>query len=296
MTLPNFLIIGAAKTGTSALTQFLRQHPQVSIPYKEPDFFSGWNTRIKFNLPRGAIAENTSLCCGSLEQYKTLFANSGFAQAIGEASVSYLPDIDAPALIKQILPQVKLVVLLRQPADRAYSQFCMYQRTGLEPEHDFIQALAAEPERIRSDMLPFLFYLHLGHYSIQLARYRTLFSPEQMRIYLYEDWNEQPRKVWEELMRYLEIDSTFIPDFSLRHNENRTPTRLWNMLQAIRPIAKQVVPQAWRTDLYERLRNTFTQPARRLDPALRRELTERHFLADILKLQDMLQRDLSHWL
>lgn len=298
MSLPNFLIIGAAKSGTTALTKFLQQHPQIHIPYKEPDFFSGWNTRVKFNRltkETAEIARHVGRCCGSLEQYQSLFANSGNARAIGEASVSYLLDEHAPAFMRQVLPDVRLIALLRQPAERAYSHFCMNRRMQTEPERDFIKALAEDPHRLRRNMMPSFSYLHAGHYPAQLARYRAVFPPEQMRIYLHEDWKHKPNEVWTDLMNFLAVDPSFTPDFSRTYGENRTQGRIWPLILLARPLARTLFPRKVRASIHNRLHRICTRPEK-LDPALRHELTLRHFHQDILELQDILHRDLSHWL
>jgi hypothetical protein len=87
VTLPNFLVIGAAKGGTSAFTTFLQSHPQAHIPFKEPNFFSGWETRVTFDGPLRDL-ERADRFCGTREKYESLFSRAGNARAVGEASVS----------------------------------------------------------------------------------------------------------------------------------------------------------------------------------------------------------------
>ena len=294
MTLPNFLIIGAAKSGTTALTRFLHQHPQVHIPYKEPNFFSGWNSRIQFYIPPRPPHIEPEHQCATLDAYQALFVNSGDACAVGEASVSYLPNKTAPHNIKQLLPNVRLIVLLRHPVDRAFSQYIMSRHAKIEPMPDFLSAIQHEPERLQRNWLPFLCYLKLSHYPEQLARYQKLFPPEQFRIYLFDDWLARPNQIWVDILNFLEINHTYVPDFTKRHNENRLSTPMWDSIQAFHPLFKQMIPPKIRHKIYVWLRRNLThRPI--LDQELRSELTEKNFRDDIFHLQDMLQRDLSSW-
>ncbi len=296
MSLPNFLIIGAAKSGTSAMSGFLSQHPEAHIPFKEPNFFSGWNTRVRFSyseLP-DPLPENY-VQCGTLDEYNALFSNAGDAKAVGEASVSYLVDPQAALNIHTFLPGMKLIVLLRQPVERAFSHFHYNRRRGREPEKDFSRVIALEKYRLAHGWKPFLCPLYLGHYMAQLSPYIELFPREQFRFYLFEDWNDRPHAVWADLMDFLEISPAFTPDFSYRYAENRVESPVWNMLRRIAPWVKSAVPpEMWRR-VRESLRVRLNR-RRTLDPNFRHELTHLHFREGILQLQDFLGRDLSHWL
>src|SRR3712207_4104321 len=130
MTLPNFLVIGAMKSGTTALYYYLEQHPEIYMsPVKEPNFFSQEN------------AADTVTHIGTYEQ---LFKGASGKKAIGEASHSYLYEPRAAAEIRRYVPKVKLIAILRNPIDRAYSHFLHMVRSGTEPLDDFAQALREE--------------------------------------------------------------------------------------------------------------------------------------------------------
>src|SRR5918997_468574 len=139
MTLPNFLIIGAMKSGTTALYYYLEQHPQIYMsPVKEPNFFcsggqEGWESKSVTRI----------------RAYQYLFKDVSDEKAIGEASHCYLYEPQAVARIQEHLPDAKLVAILRNPVDRAYSHFLHMVRNGTEPLTDFGQAL--EEEEIRAD-------------------------------------------------------------------------------------------------------------------------------------------------
>ena len=178
MRLPTFLIVGAAKCGTTALTRLLQTHPQVHIPFKEPNFFSGWETRVRFHLPLAPRESPRRPPCGTIEESEALFSDAGSTPALGEASVSYLADAATAARIRDMVPDVKLIALVRQPVDRAFSHFVMNRRIGLEPESDFRRAMLSEDARLERGWHPFLCYALLSRYVPQLARYRALFPPD----------------------------------------------------------------------------------------------------------------------
>lgn len=297
MTLPNFLIIGAAKSGTTAVSLALQSHPQVHMPFKEPNFFSGWGTRLTFAGPhRDPALERIDKLCGTREQYEALFSRAADARAVGEASVSSLPADGAARRIKELVPRVKLIAVLRQPVDRAFSHFVMNRRYGIEPEIDFRAAILDEPARVRQNWHPFLGLQRTGRYADQLVPYQSLFSAEQLRIYLYEDWLASPETVWAELMSYLALDAPYEPDFRTRHQEGRLYYGAWTTaLAAIRPWLTPRVPLRWRRGIRRRLDPVMAyRPT--LDPDLRQELTKTLFREDILRLQDLLRRDLAGWL
>src|SRR3712207_6354190 len=140
MTMPNFLIIGAMKSGTTALYYYLEQHPEIYMsPVKEPNFFSSQEQ------------ENAADAVTDIGTYQHLFRGVSGEKAIGEASHSYLYEPGAAAEIRRYLPEAKLIAILRNPIDRAYSHFLHMVRSGTEPLDDFAQALQEEVVGIRKE-------------------------------------------------------------------------------------------------------------------------------------------------
>ena len=130
MVLPNFLIIGAAKSGTTSLYSYLNQHPQVYFsPFKEPRFFALEGKEVNYQGPSQVVNQKA---INTIDEYEKLFAGVTDEVAIGEASTLYLYSPEAPAKIKQYIPQVKLIAILRNPIDRAYSGYCHLVRDGYE--------------------------------------------------------------------------------------------------------------------------------------------------------------------
>ncbi len=298
MTLPNFLIIGAAKSGTTALYQYLKQHPQIYMsPIKEPHFFGLEGENLNFQGPTAEQYENRSIT--NIEDYRALFQGVLDEIAIGEASNSYLYLSKAPERIKYYIPSAKLIAILRNPVDRAYSSFLNLMRTGGEPLNDFPRALREEETRIRSNWGFLHRYQDLGFYYVQLKRYFEIFDSTQIRVYLYDDLRNNPVRVLQDIFKFIGVDVAFVPDMSTKFNVSGIPKNkvLHNFLTGENPI-KTIFRPFLPANLRAKLINRYYEKG--LDkPQLSAEV--RHQLIhiyreDILKLQDLSQRDLSGWL
>jgi len=297
--LPNFLIIGAAKSGTTSLYYYLQQHPQIFMsPVKETNFFSLEGHPLNFQGP----GDREAICPFAVtnwQEYRKLFADVTNEIAIGEASPLYLYHPDAPCRIKEKLENVKLIAILRNPVERAFSSFLHLRRDQREPERDFRTAISRENERIAANWEHIWHYLHMGFYSIQLKRYFTQFSPEQMKIYLYEDLQNDPLGIVKDICRFLEVDDKFIPDMSQQYNRSFIPrsAKLRNFLDDdgdIKKTIRQLVPHKLLGMGYDIL-NYMNASRPQLPSSFRRELID-VYRADILELADLLKRDLSTWL
>lgn len=210
---------------------------------------------------------------------------------------TYYPGDKSAARIQHYLPDVRLIVLLRQPAERAFSNFVHAVYSGWEPLNDFAQALAAEPRRIRENWSYFLRYRQNSDYLTQLQHYYTRFDRQQIRVYLYEDLCANPLALVQDIFRFLEVDDSFVPDLSLRYNVSRFPRHrlLHNLVNRSqvgsalrhlpRPLNRAVVGGINRLN--------FFRPT--LPTAMRQKLTA-DFAPDILRLQELIDRDLKHWL
>lgn len=296
--MPTFLILGAMKAGTTALYTALDQHPDVYMtPVKEPNFFAFADHSPDFCAPidkRPDGINNTSVT--DLGQYRELFAGASDETARGEASHWYLYHPDAPANIQQYVPDAKLAAMLRNPVDRAYSEFLHFVRDGDEPITDFSAALDAEEERIEKNWALGR-YVDRGRYDEQVERYLDRFSTEQCRFYLYDDFVENPDEVRRDLFQFVGVDPSFEPK-ERRVNASGVPRSrfLHEVLTAARPIRDAVVPLLpdavvdWVNDVKNR---NLEKPT--LDRSVRRRLIET-FRPHVRRLEHLLDRDLSHWL
>lgn len=298
MTMPNFFVIGAAKAGTSAMYHVLKQHPQIYMsPIKEPRFFAFEGDSLRFCGPGDDWLMRQVVT--TLDNYVELFEGVTDETAVGEASPVYLTLSDKVSQrIQHYVPHARLIAILRHPADRAYSAYLNWVAMGHE-QLSFAQALAAEQERKDKNWAYYWQYRERGLYASLLQPYLKRFERGQMRFYLYEDWNDRPQEVLRDIFRFLQVDESFFPNL-VRHNVTWMPrnraVKLWLEEPSwLKTLLKPLLPQRWRRKLFFRLRKLNQVEPPPLDAGLRRELTE-CYRDDILKLQDIIGRDLSHWL
>ncbi len=304
MTLPNFLIIGAMKSGTTSLYHYLKQHPQIYMSsLKEPNFFALEGSNLDFDgaegkerIQRWVKRESVT----DIEEYRALFRGAAGELAIGEASPMYLYSPEAPYRIRYYIPEAKLITILRNPVERAYSAFLYMRRDGREPLKEFHQALQAEEGRMRDKWEWIWHYRHVGFYYAQLKRYFDVFDKEQIKVYLYEDLRADLPNVLQDIFRFLEVDEAFVPDTSLRHNVSGIPKtgllpRLTFRRNPVKTVLRPLLPQGLRQRISVSLKSRSLVEAPPLAPEIRRELLE-GYRDDILKLEDLIEWDLSGWL
>jgi hypothetical protein len=303
MALPNFLVIGAAKAGTNALYHYLRQHPQVYMsPWKEPKFFAFESEAdLGFRAADGREAAVNSTVVLDRAKYEELFAGARGETALGEASPQYLYAEKAPGRIKRLVPQARLVAVLRNPVDRAFSSYQHLLREGLEPL-DFGAALDAESARIAEKYAFIYRYTDLGFYTRQLDRYAAIFPPEQLLILLYDDLQRSPGEMCRQVFSFLRVDPDFEPSFGERHNVSGVPrNRLVHALLNPSASTKRRLWQRTPTAVKEPLLRAHTRLVTRnlerqsIPPRERARLQE-VFREEVAELERRLDRDLSHWL
>lgn len=310
MNMPNFIVIGAIKSGTTALYHYLKQHPQIymsltketnffALESEKPDFYwPGVQERISHDSIKIIQAYRNSMV-SDIETYRAQFLEVSNELAVGEASPSYLYSPKAAERIQQFIPNAKLIVILRNPVDRAYSNFLHCIRDGLEPFTDFAQALEEEKIRIQNNWWWGFYYLSLGLYYIQLKRYFEIFDKSQIKVYLYEDLDTNPIGLLHDTFRFLSVDHTFVPNLSTRYNATGIPKNkalhdLLTRSNSVKHGIKQFIP----TKLYQQIRDNLMSQnlvKPQLAADLRRKLLE-VYREDIFKLQHLIQRDLSGWL
>ena len=296
MTMPNFLIIGAAKGGTTTLHNVLAQHPDVYMcPVKESGFFWAYGEEVRL---QGIGAERLrNRLIDDLNRYQKLFDGVTNQNAIGEASVRYLSTANTPKVIHGFIPGARLVASLRQPADRAFSAFYHNLRDGIEPCSDFGEAIAQDKNGLR-DHWVVCRYLNVGFYYQFLKRYSDIFDRNQIHISLFDDLKENPYELISSLYKFLDVDDTFRPDLSHRDNvtgiiRNPLLRAAWARSSKLRATIRPLLKDRMRHNVFEWVIRFQDKPL--FSPELRLELTE-YYREDINRLQDLLDRDLSHWL
>ncbi len=226
MYLPNFLVIGTSHAGTTSLYYCLKQHPQVFLPkVKEPGFFTSTDT----DNPRQIR---------DAQAYADLFAGSESAVARGEMSPYYLHAWNAGQRIKDAIPDVKLIVILREPVSRAFSHYLdVYVDQPARYLEEFEAGFLSDPQH---------WFVQLSYYAPAIRHYLDLFDRQQFLFLVTEQFAADPTPTLDRICEFLGADSGFDFDLSLRHNASGLPkSRIFNALFGMRNvnhIAKQLLP------------------------------------------------------
>jgi hypothetical protein len=203
---PDFFIVGHQKSGTTALWEMLRRHPQIYLPrVKEPRYFA-------FDL-RSPIREPAVLYRQSFEGYKWLYAPAQAGQLIGDASPQYLRSSVAAREIAKAQPRARIVAILREPASFLRSFHMQALENHVETERELAKALALEADRREGRRIPRnchhpqdLLYLDHVRYVEQLRRYHAVFDAEQVLVLIYDDFQRDNLGTVRAVLRFLELD------------------------------------------------------------------------------------------
>ena len=292
---PNFIIIGAMKAATTSLYTYLKQHPDVFMTsIKEPKFFNNFNKDSKFEIQgKGLVKIKT------LEQYQNLFQEAKNEVAIGEASPSYIFDENCHILIKKILPKAKIIAILRQPVDRAYSNFLHAKRADQEEESDFEKAFT-EKNKILNDGIKKHYYLEKGFYYKQLKRYYDIFPTKNIKIILFEDLIKNPKKITCEVFKFLNVDSSFTPNTSKKANVSGVPKGILGWI-VMKLRKNNLMPNIEFSKIFPEfivnlMLNIIYSKPKKISNKLIKKLTEQYYIEDIRKLEKLINRNLSTWI
>jgi hypothetical protein len=268
--LPDFMVIGAVKAATTWIGHQLRHHPALWLPTAEPHFFST-------EYHRG------------FDWYRSLFADAPAACIIGEKSADYLAHPDAAERIAKTLPNIPLIIQLRDPVERAYSDYCMLYRRGQvsgDPRKYLDHRLAAGGR-----------FLEGGRYAHHIARLFNHVAPERVKILLYEDIRADPEAVIARVCEHIGVATHIAKEaVSERRNDSKVPMLPLPLRRALRPMRPLLDPMRSNPWL-SRLRASLTQPVRYppLTPDLRLALRD-YYREDIRQLETIIGRDMTVWL
>jgi hypothetical protein len=289
--LPNFLVIGANKAGTSSLYHYLQAHPQVYVsPVKEPTYFA--LAGLPPESRRQLLFTNSMVA--TRDAYEKLFEGVDGETAVGEASTAYLDSRRAAFQIRRAIPDAKLIAILRDPSDRACSAHAMFFDRGFEPLESFEAAIDAE-----LGGCSWRKYVEYGFYYEKLSRYYELFGSDQMKIFLYEDLRDDPLRVLHDIFEWLGVDPSFLPDVSNRYNVSVVPrsTAVSKALDGdsrVKSALKTVLPAPARGWMKRRARSWNQARPVGMSPEMRRRLID-VFEKDIRGVEGLIDRDLSEW-
>ncbi|HEX4483634.1 MAG TPA: sulfotransferase [Solirubrobacteraceae bacterium] len=303
--MPEFFIVGHPKSGTTALYEMLRSHPQIYMPeLKEPWFF-GEDMRARFQPARSGVVPET------LEQYLALFGAAGAEQRAGEASSSYLRSSCAAEKIAELRPDARIIAVLREPASFLRSLHLQLLRDHVETRRDLREALSLEPERRagrsipRSSHLPqMLLYSDHVRYVEQLRRYYAAFAPEQVLVLIYDDFRADNAGTLRRVQRFLDVEEMPVEPLdantSTRKMRSQRLDDLVNGVSVGRGPVSRTIKAAVKAVSSDRLRERALRLTRRkliyeqpppVDRQLMAELRAR-FHGEVVALSEYLDRDL----
>lgn len=300
VTLPNFLIVGAAKSGTTSLYHYLKQHPDVFMSsIKEPKFI----TSQFLSFPSNGIgdAEIQKDTVRFYKDYCQLFKSYEGKKAVGEASADNLYYYEKSIqYIKKFIANPKILIILRDPVERCYSAYMSLIRENRE-FLSFENALKQEEYRKRNNWEYIWFYKDAGFYYNQVKAFIQNFN--QVTVYLYDDLRRDTLGLIKNMYDFLEVDSSFIPDIEIKYNVSGIPKSMFlhkflkepNLLKStIKPFLEMIFSDKNIARMVENFKiKNLAKPE--MNPETR-EYLKKLYREDILKLQDLINRDLSHWL
>lgn len=292
---PDFFIVGAPKCGTTAMYEYLKQHPEIFMPrIKELNF---WGQDLTFR--HGRIKK---------DEYFSLFHEVRNEKMVGEVCIWSLYSKSAPFEIKEFLPSAKIIIMLRNPVEMIYSMHSQFLFDGHEDIENFRDALEAEEDRKRGLRIPKgcqlvegLFYREVVKFSEQVKRYFDVFSRDNVHIIIFDDFKADTAGIYKNTLRFLGVDDSFDPEFKVINPNKVVRSKalrefLHDPSPMARKIGKYLIPKSLRQQIIKGLQriNTKHVPRPPMDPELRRQLQE-EFKPEVEKLSELLGRDLTYW-
>jgi hypothetical protein len=295
MTLPNFMIAGTARCGTTSLYYYLKQHPEIGFPdKKEPKFFSYDAQTFPHHGPGDHTVDQGMV--HDIEEYKVLFQGLENLKCIGEASSDYFffHNYTVKA-IKDELGDIPIIISIRNPVERAYSAYNNLVRDGRE-SLDFIDALNAEEERISDNWDWMWAYKKGGLYTDALEHYKQEFS--RVKVVLLDDLEESPHDVIKDIFKFLDVDLDVDINCETKYSHSgKAKNTIISILTsrnnkiafAIRKSIMGIIPRS----LLERVASKLFKKDDL--PFEARVYLQKYFLNDIEKLEKLLDRNLDSW-
>lgn len=295
---PNFVVAGAARSGTTALCSMLAQHPDVFITDpKETHFLAHVGRPTVYRAPGDDVTVNRFLVTDH-DRYLSLYREGVRHRIRGEGSVStlYMADRSIPAINRFCEPDTKIVVILREPVARAYSSYLYLVGRGFEDQPTFEHALAREQDRIEGGYHHMWHLRAMSHYGQQLPAFVEAFGA-RFKLIIFEEYRTDPNRWLAELCRFLDIDDGFEFDTATEMNRGGVPRSdlLVKLMTGIRraPMAQQLLRTATPQALRERVRGAnLRRPEAAADTiaGLRSE-----FEGDIQCVEQLVDRKIESW-
>ena len=295
---PNLFIIGAQKAGTSALAGWLSQHPEVCMAFpKEPGFLAFGEKGYWFPDGYGRTAPANDYVVRSHQAYLDLFADATDKQHIrGDASTWYLPTPGMAEKLHAYSPDAHIIVIFRNPVERAYSAWCHARAADIEPCETLAEALKMESARGEVEFL--LRYHRMGMYAQALQSYQAKFTSDRIHVFFYEDMREDPLSFWQSVCASLNIDAQNEPPFD--HHYNRSGRPRSQLLQGLmrshrlKTFVRSILPYRLALKIKGHIDKANLTQFPPLDEKTRQYLLD-FYRADIGALELQTGRDLEAW-
>ena len=300
---PNLFVVGAMKAGTSAVHDVLSRHPHVFMSrVKEPKYFAFLDETRRF---RGPLDPHNNRYWADLDRYRTLFPRDAASRKYaGESSTIYLYSPTAARRISEAVPGARIIAVLRNPVDRAYSHFNFARQRGLEPEAAFRRALDLEEERTARGWGSTWHYKKMGIYADQIERYFEVLPRRQIFIALYDDLQTDSVAFYRQIFDFLEL--SLPPDLDTTRVVNPTSRPRVAALENVVNRARRMLPHSIRAQVLSsrpgRLLGRAIRPLRKLNlqpvPPLApedREYLARYYRPSIHRLERLLGKSLERW-
>jgi len=296
--IPDFVIIGAPRAGTTSLYHYLSQHPQICMSrIKETNFFAYLASQA---APGFEIGPSRAWVATSFQEYHELFEAAKSSSVTGEASPFYLYTPGTPRQIKAHVPDVKLIVILREPVERAYSGYLKNLREGNETR-PFEEAINQEIYRPIHVLESKNYYVRTGLYFHHITRYLEHFDRSQMKITIYEELENAPQGFLRDVFDFINVDPEFVPDLSVRFNQAIPPfikdtsqrRRIMHLTRRIRGWLLQKISYFLLNLKHKIGKKVATYPALVRETHL---VLRDQYIHDVANLEKLINRDLSHWL
>lgn len=282
------MIVGAQKAGTTSLARYLAQHPDICS-----------HERLELSY----FVDEHDFRLGYPANFERYFGGCGATPLLLAKSVTVMTEQRLVRRLQDHNPAMRLIAVLRDPVDRAYSAYWWARSVGYESIETFEEALAADPARHRNDpaKLRNTSYVAFGEYAGQIEALVQAFGWRQVRVYLYDDLAASPEDVVKDTLRFLEIDPAFVPRVNDLENTAAVPRSvvLARMLSAGHPLKRAIrtalphgMAEHWKRRVTRWNRVPFTPPP--MDPRTRDRLAA-HFAPHNRRLAELLNRDLSSW-
>ncbi|MEY8213703.1 MAG: sulfotransferase [Colwellia sp.] len=302
----NLFIVGAAKAGTTSVVSYLNQHPDIFMsPLKEPHYFSsdikfcdykkscGFNKclDVKAYLNEKVLVDEHISVVEELDDYQALFRGVGTERVLGEASTGYLYSVEAAKEIYSYNENASIVIILRNPIERAYSHWKMNLSSGLEAEGSlFVESIKSDYLKTKKGYFVSNLYIELGLYSEQIKRFKELF-PETMYVLFYEDLVKGTEEFMGQLYSTLGIESETLEYYPVENaSQISSFPKLKNLVQKIG--LANVMPRSVKKFVVNK---TSHRNFPRLLDSDRRYLYNEFFRDEIDSLELLLDCDLSDW-